>query len=56
MLLEGNGNDLGQDTSFLHTILTERDIIFDKMLNDAILFCNNKEGERWKAVKEEIDD
>lgn len=56
MLLEINGYHIGEDELLLKKLLTERDIIFDQMLNDAVSFCNNKEGEGWKNVKKELDE
>lgn len=56
MLLEINGNHIGEDELLLKKLLTERDIIFDQMLNDAVSFCNNKEGEGWKNVQKELDE
>lgn len=56
MLLEINGNNLGDDELLLKKLLTERDIIFDRMLKDAVSFCNNKEGEGWMNVKKELDE
>lgn len=56
MLLEQKGNVLGKDPDFHKQLISERDEIFEEMLDAAVSFCNKKESENWEKVKTNLKD
>lgn len=56
MLLEQKGNILGKDLDFHKQLISERDEIFEEMLDAAVSFCNKKESENWEKVKTNLKD
>lgn len=56
ILLQRDGNVLGEDPLYHKKITDERNAIFDKILEDVVSFCNKKEGESWDKLERHLKD